>query len=63
MNTDAAREAKRKYKKEKVSRLTLEFSPKDQDLLNHINSQAKKQTYIKSLIRADLDKCAKTNAD
>lgn len=44
-----------KYK-EKVNRMTLDFSPAEQDLWNHIQSQPKKATYIKDLIRADMAK-------
>ena len=55
MATEAQRNAIRKYK-EKVKRFTLEFSPTEQDMLDHLNSQPKKQTYIKELIRADMAK-------
>ena len=55
MATEAQRNAIRKYK-EKVKRFTLEFSPAEQDMLDHLNSQPKKQTYIKALIRADMKK-------
>ena len=42
--------AVKKYK-QKVKRLTLDFSPTEEELWNHIQSQPKKQTYIKDLIR------------
>ena len=48
--------AVQKYKREKVKRINLEFSPAEADLWDHINSQPKKQTYIKALIRADMGK-------
>ncbi len=44
-----------KYKKEKVKRITVDFSPAELELWEHIQSQPKKQTYIKALIRADLE--------
>lgn len=47
--------AVRKYK-EKVKRIYLDFHPTEEPLWNHIQSQDKKQTYIKDLIRADMDK-------
>lgn len=47
--------AVKKYK-EKVKRITIDFSPAEAELWEHIQKQPKKQTYIKSLIRADLDK-------
>jgi hypothetical protein len=45
--------AVKKYK-EKVKRITIDFYPADEEVWNHIQSQQKKQTYIKDLIREDL---------
>lgn len=53
--SDAQLRAVKKYK-EKVKRITIDFSPAEADLWDHVQKQPKKQTYIKSLIRADLDK-------
>jgi hypothetical protein len=55
MATEAQRRAVQNYKK-KLNRITLDFSPAEEELWNHIQSQPKKQTYIKSLIRADMEK-------
>lgn len=54
--TDAQYRASQKYKREKVNRISVEFSPVDSDLWGHIQSQPNKQGYIKSLIRADMNK-------
>lgn len=51
--SDAHLRAVQKYK-QKVKRITLEFHPTEEELWNHIQSQDKKQTYIKDLIRKDL---------
>lgn len=53
--SDAQMRAVKKYK-EKLKRTYLEFYPAEEDLWNHIQSQPKKQTYIKDLIRADMEK-------
>lgn len=53
MTTEAQRRAIQNYKK-KVKRITLDFSPAENDLWEHIQSQDKKQTYIKNLIKADM---------
>ena len=45
-----------KYKKEKSKRISIEFSPVDTKLWEHIQSQPNKQGYIKSLIRADMER-------
>lgn len=45
--------AVKKYK-EKVNRVYLDFHPTEEDLWNHVQSQPKKQTYIKDLIRRDM---------
>lgn len=55
MTSEAQRKAVKKYKK-KVNRITIELSPAEADLWEHIQSQDKKQTYIKNLIRADMEK-------
>lgn len=47
--------ASQKYK-QKVKRITLEFSPVESELWEHIQKQPKKQTYIKALIRADMER-------
>jgi len=55
MTSEAQRRAIQNYK-QKVKRLTLDFSPAEADLWEHIQQQEKKQTYIKNLIRADMKK-------
>ena len=54
--TDAQYRASQKYKKEKVKRITVDFSPAEAELWEHIQNQPKKQTYIKALIRADIER-------
>ena len=54
MATEAQRKAVKKYK-EKVNRITIDFYPTDSELWDHIQAQAKKQTYIKDLIRKDME--------
>lgn len=56
MDSEAQKRAKDKYKKEKVKKMLLEFYPTDAELLEHLEKQDKKQTYIKNLIRADIEK-------
>jgi hypothetical protein len=48
--------AAQKYKREKVKRITVDFSPAEADLWDHLQAQGKKQTYIKNLIREDMKK-------
>ena len=55
MTTDAQRKAVQKYK-QKLKRITIDFSPAESEMWEHINAQPKKQTYIKSLIKADIEK-------
>lgn len=55
MATEAQRKAAKKYQA-KVKRITIEFYPTEAALWEHINQQPNKQGYIKSLIRADMDK-------
>lgn len=53
--SEAQLKAVKKYK-EKVRRITIDFSPAEAELWEHIQNQPKKQTYIKALIRADMEK-------
>ena len=53
--SEAQLRAVQKYK-EKVKRITIEFSPAEAEMWEHIQNQPKKQTYIKDLIRADIEK-------
>jgi hypothetical protein len=55
MTSEAQKKAVKKYK-EKVKRMTIDFAPTEMDLYEHIQKQPKKQTYIKDLIRADMNK-------
>jgi hypothetical protein len=55
MVSEAQKKANKTYR-EKVNRITIDFYPTEEELWNHIQSQDKKQTYIKSLIRADMEK-------
>lgn len=52
--SEAQLKAIKKYK-EKVNRITIEFYPTEEDLWQHIQNQPKKQTYIKDLIRKDME--------
>lgn len=55
MTSEAQKNAVKKYK-QKVNRITVDFYPTEDDLWEHLQTQGKKQTYIKNLIRADMEK-------
>jgi hypothetical protein len=55
MPSEAQRKATKKYR-EKMKRITVDFYPTELDLWEHIQAQDKKQTYIKDLIRADMER-------
>jgi hypothetical protein len=54
MTSEAQKKAVKKFK-EKVKRMTIEFHPSEMELYEHIQKQSKKQTYIKDMIRADMN--------
>lgn len=54
--SEAQKRADRKYKKEKAKRTYIEFYGTDTDLWEHLQSQPQKQTYLKNLIKADIEK-------
>lgn len=51
--TEAERNAKKKYR-DKGKRMTIDFYPSEADLIEQIEKQPQKQTYIKRLIREDI---------
>ena len=53
MVTDAQKKARHKYQS-KIRRFTVDFYPTEAELWEHLQSQPKKQTYIKDLIREDI---------
>lgn len=55
MSSEAQKKANQKYKAN-VKRFTVDFTPAEMELYEHLNKQAKKQTYIKDLIREDMKK-------
>ena len=56
--SEAQKRAKKKYQ-EKITRLTIDFYPTESELVEQIERQPKKQTYIKDLIRADIKRRGK----
>lgn len=61
MASEAQRKAIKTYK-QKLNRITIDFSPAEADLWEHIQQQEKKQTYIKALIRADIERNEQNDA-
>jgi hypothetical protein len=53
--SDAQLRANYKYK-EKVKQIKFDIHPTELDILEHLQKQPKKATYIKNLIRADMEK-------
>ena len=55
MASEKQKEAKRRYEAKK-KRITVDFYPPELALYEHLQKQSQKQTYIKNLIRADIQK-------
>lgn len=51
--TEAQKRAQANYRK-KCKKVSFEFWPTEQDLLDHYEKQPQKRTYLKDLIRADM---------
>ena len=54
--TDAQRRAQARYVKESVKQTSLRFYPAETDLWEWLDSKENKQGYLKSLIRADMER-------
>ena len=62
MATEAQKKANKKYKAN-VKRITVDFTPAESDLWDHVQGQPNKQGYIKGLIRADMERGGEDAAD
>ena len=60
--TEAQRRAKNNYKSQ-IKRIYIELFPTETDLIEHLEKQEAKSTYIKNLIRADIKRSRKTERD
>ena len=58
--TEAQKKARENYRK-KVTRVLLEFSLKEADLIAHLEKYEQRQVYIKNLIREDMNKKKEEN--
>lgn len=54
--SEALKRAKKKYFQKKTTRLTIDFYPTEKELIEQIEKQPKKTTYIKDLIRRDIER-------
>lgn len=59
MSTEAERRAKAKYKRTKVRTLTIDLFPAEKDIIDHLANVDRYATYIKQLIRDDIEKGVK----
>lgn len=55
-STDAQKRASAKYNRDKTRVLQLRFYPSDMELLEFVRGHDNMQGYVKSLIRADMER-------
>lgn len=55
MRSEAQKKAKKNYL-DKGLRFRVDFYPSEKELIDHLQKQPQKQTYIKDLIRKDIEK-------
>lgn len=55
MVSDAQKRASAKYDKENMTQRVVRFSPRESELLAHLDAQQNKAGYLKALIRADME--------
>lgn len=54
--TDAQKRAQEAYRKKSVKQVAVRFYPAETDLWEWLDSKKNKQGYLKSLIRADIER-------
>lgn len=59
MAIESQKKAREKWNRENKKVVSIGFYPVDADLLEHLNAKPNKAGYIKSLIRADMEKSPK----
>lgn len=55
MTSEAQKRARAKYNREKMAQRVVRFSPREADLLAHLDAQPNRAGYIKALIRSDME--------
>lgn len=55
MASDAQKRASAKYDKQNMTQRVVRFSPREADMLAHLDAQPNKAGYLKALIRADME--------
>lgn len=55
MTTEAQKRARDKYDKANMVQRVVRFSPRERDLLEHLDAQENRAGYIKELIRKDME--------
>lgn len=55
MVSEARRRANDKYDRHNIKPFSMRFGPNDYDLLDWLNGQPNKSSYVKGLIRADME--------
>lgn len=56
---DSQREAERRYRESHPhKKITLNFLAPEMDLYEHVKAQGKMSTYVKDLIRADMERAS-----
>lgn len=56
--SEAQKRASLNYQKKSVRQLSVKFFPDDEELWEHVQAQPNKNGYVKSLIRADMERTA-----
>lgn len=54
--SDAQRRANERYRRESVRQVSVRFYPSDSDVWDWLQSQPNKQSYIRGLIREDMER-------
>uniref|UniRef100_A0A7C9P5U8 Uncharacterized protein n=1 Tax=Muribaculaceae bacterium Z82 TaxID=2304548 RepID=A0A7C9P5U8_9BACT len=55
MVSDAQKRASAKYDRQNMTQRVVRFSPREADMLAHLDAQPNKAGYLKALIRADME--------
>lgn len=56
--TDANKAAVNKYHREKIRKISINFSPVDRDILEYLEAKGNRSGYLKKLLREDMERNA-----
>ena len=60
--TEAQRASENEYHRKKIKTISVNFSPRDYDILEYLDTKESRGGYLKKLLREDMERSASENS-